>query len=41
MSRTVQGKNTYTEGRELEPDDEYRLECEVPGNVVEDDVDRE
>lgn len=29
------GKNTYAEGRELEPEDEQALEGEIPGEVVE------
>lgn len=41
MSRTPQEKITYTEGRELEPDNESRLEGEVPGDVVEDDAEGE
>jgi hypothetical protein len=41
MSRTAQQKITYTEGRELEPNDEGRLEGEVPGDVVEDEAESE
>ena len=28
-------KRTYSESRELEPDNEQRLECEIPGDVIE------
>ena len=33
--------NTHAELRELEPEDEYTLEGEIPGEVVEDDTERE
>ena len=29
------GKNTYAEGRELEPENEQALEGEIPGEVIE------
>ena len=41
MSRTAQQKITYAEGGELEPNDEGRLEGEVPGDVVEDEAEGE
>ena len=34
-------RNTYAESRELEPDDECRLEGKVPGNVIENDTEGE
>jgi hypothetical protein len=36
-----QGKGTYTESRELEPQDEHGLESVVPGEVVEENADSE
>ena len=41
MSRTAQQKITYTEGRELEPNDEGRLEGEVPWDIVKDEPEGE
>jgi hypothetical protein len=29
---------TYSESRELEPDNEQRLECEIPRDVIEDNT---
>ena len=34
-------KNTYAEGGELQPEDENGLEGEIPGEVVEDNAERE